>query len=214
MVSDEKHIPDQGVSCGKYIVYRAIPTTGGASVNLWRMDTTATTQLTFGRNEQSPQCSPDGKWIYFIAPHENQALKRVPVEGGTPETVIEDPSSGFSLSPDGKLVATLDIRELDHKLVLNVFSIADKKTTYHNIDPRASDPLKFAPQGNAVVYKVREKGVDNLWSQPLDGSPYRQLTHFTTDRIAMYAFSADGSRIAIQRGHTESDAILLRDTTK
>jgi eukaryotic-like serine/threonine-protein kinase len=214
LVSDEKRIPDQGVSCGKYIVYRAIPTTGGASVNLWRMDTTATTQLTFGRNEQSPQCSPDGKWIYFIAQQENQALKRVPVEGGTPETVIEDPSSGFSLSPDGKLVATLDIRELDHKLVLNVFSIADKKTTYHNIDPRASDPLGFAPEGNAVVYKVREKGVDNLWLQPLDGSPYRPLTHFTTDRIATYAFSADGSRIAMERGHTESDAIMLRDTTK
>jgi serine/threonine protein kinase/Tol biopolymer transport system component len=214
LVSDEKRIPDQGVSCGKYIVYRAIPTTGGASVNLWRMDTTATTQLTFGRNEQSPQCSPDGKWIYFIAQQENQALKRVPVEGGTPETVVEDPSSGFSLSPDGKLVATLDIRELDHKLVLNVFSIADKKTTYHNIDPRASDPLGFAPEGNAVVYKVREKGVDNLWLQPLDGSPYRPLTHFTTDRIATYAFSADGSRIAMERGHTESDAIMLRDTTK
>src|ERR1035438_748740 len=167
LVSDEKRIPDQGVSCGKYIVYRAIPTTGGASVNLWRMDTTATTQLTFGRNEQSPQCSPDGKWIYFIAQQENQALKRVPVEGGTPETVVEDPSSGFSLSPDGKLVATLDIRELDHKLVLNVFSIADKKTTYHNIDSRASDPLGFAPEGNAVVYKVREKGVDNLWLQQI-----------------------------------------------
>jgi Tol biopolymer transport system component len=111
-------------------------------------------------------------------------------------------------------VATLDIRELDHKLVLNVFSIADKKTTYHNIDPRASDPLGFAPEGNAVVYKVREKGVDNLWLQPLDGSPYRPLTHFTTDRIATYAFSADGSRIAMERGHTESDAIMLRDTTK
>jgi Tol biopolymer transport system component len=145
---------------------------------------------------------------------ENQALKRVPIEGGSPETVIGDPSSGYSLSPDSKLVSTLDIRELDHKLVLNIFSIADKKTTYHNIDPRASDPVRFAPEGNAVVYKVREKGVDNLWLQPLDGSPYRQLTHFTSERISSYEFSADGSRIAIERGHVESDAVLLRDTAK
>ena len=98
--------------------------------------------------------------------------------------------------------------------MLNVLSIADKKTTYHNIDPRASDPTGFAPAGNAIVYRVREKGVDNLWLQPLDGSAFRQLTHFTADRIARFAFSADGSRIAIERGHTESDAVLLRDTAK
>jgi eukaryotic-like serine/threonine-protein kinase len=214
LLSNDKWIPAEAVSCGKYVVFRAIPRTGGASVNLWRMATAGVTQLTFGRNEQSLQCSPDGKWVYYVALQENQGLKRVPVEGGSPETVIEDPSSGYSLSPDGKLVSTLDIRELDHKLVLNIFSIADKKTTYHNIDPRASDPVRFAPQGNAVVYKVREKGVDNLWLQPLDGSAFRPLTHFTAERISMYEFSTDGSRIAIERGHNESDAVLLRDTPK
>jgi Tol biopolymer transport system component len=214
LVSDDKRIPAEGIACGKYVVFRAIPRTGGASINLWRLDTAGATQLTFGRNEYFPQCSPDGKWVYFVELQENQALKRVPIEGGSPETVIGDPSSGYSLSPDSKLVSTLDIRELDHKLVLNIFSIADKKTTYHNIDPRASDPVRFAPEGNAVVYKVREKGVDNLWLQPLDGSPYRQLTHFTSERISSYEFSADGSRIAIERGHVESDAVLLRDTAK
>ncbi len=215
-LSDKKHLPDQTVSCEKYIVFRAIPTAGGASVNLWRADISGSheTQLTFGRNEQDPQCSPDGKWIYYVAQLENQALKRVPIEGGSPETIIEEPSAGFSLSPDGKLVATLDIRELDHKLVLNVFSMVDRKMSYHNIDPRASDPIGFAPDGNALVYKVRERGIDNLWLQPLDGSAFRPLTHFTTERIVQFAFSADGSRIAIERGHTQSDAVLLRDTAK
>jgi eukaryotic-like serine/threonine-protein kinase len=216
VLSDDKRLPVQSVACGAYIVFRAIPRSGGASVNLWRTEMTGSTekQLTFGRNEQNPQCSPDGKWVYYIAQLENQALKRVSIEGGTPETVFEEPFSGYSLSPDGKLVANLDIRELDHKLVLNVFSIADRKSTYHNIDPRASDPIRFAPDGNALVYNVREKGVDNLWLQPLDGSAYRQLTHFTTERIVRFSFSADGSRIAIERGHSESDAVLLRDTEK
>jgi serine/threonine protein kinase len=217
LLSDKKRLPDQSVPCGsKYIVFRSLARSGGASINLWRADTNGSNpvQITNGRNEQNPQCSPDGKWVYYVAVLENQALKRVPVEGGNTETVIEDPSAGYNLSPDGKLVAVLDVRELDHKLVLNVFDIAEKKTTYHNIDSRASDPMNFATKGNAVVYTVRDKGVDNLWVQPLDGSAYQQLTHFTAERIVRFAFSADGSRIAIERGHLESDAVLLRDTSK
>ena len=65
-----------------------------------------------------------------------------------------------------------------------------------------------------MVYCVREKGVDNIWLQPLDGSAYRQLTHFTTERMMRFRFSADGSQIAIERGHFESDAVMLRDTPK
>jgi len=216
VLSDDKLIPDQSVACGKYIVFRAIPRSGGASVNLWRTESTGTSekQLTFGRNDRNPQCSTDGKLVYYIAQVENQALKRIPVEGGTPETVVDDPFSGYTLSRDGQFAANLDIRELDHKLVLNVVNISDKKTTYQNIDSRASDPIRFTPDGKGLVYKVREKGVDNLWLQPLDGSAYQQLTHFTGERIVRFAFSADGMRIAIERGHTESDAVLLRDTAK
>jgi eukaryotic-like serine/threonine-protein kinase len=216
LLSDDKLIPDQLVACGKYLVFRAIPRTGGASVNLWRTDSTGSSekQLTFGRNDRNPQCTSDGLWVYYVAQMENQALKRISVEGGTPETVVDDPFSNYALSGDGQFAANLDIRELDHKLVLNVVSIADKKTTYHNIDSRASDPIRFAPEGKGLVYNVREKGVDNLWLQPLDGSAYQQLTHFTSERIARFAFSADGTRIAIERGHTESDAVLLRDTAK
>jgi hypothetical protein len=50
--------------------------------------------------------------------------------------------------------------------------------------------------------------------QPLDSSPYSQLIHFTAAKIAQFAFSPDGSKIAIERGHFESDAVLLSDTAK
>jgi len=65
-----------------------------------------------------------------------------------------------------------------------------------------------------VVYTVREKGVDNLWLQPLNSSPYRQFTHFTSETISQFAYSPDGSQFAIERGHTESDAVLLRDLSR
>ena len=71
--------------------------------------------------------------------------------------------NGYVLSPDGKTIAQLDVRELDHKLVLNIFDIADKKLTYRNIDERASDPIGFSSDGKGIVYNVRQHGVDNLW---------------------------------------------------
>jgi eukaryotic-like serine/threonine-protein kinase len=64
------------------------------------------------------------------------------------------------------------------------------------------------------LYVVREKGVDNIWLEPLDGKPHRQLTHFKKDRIFRFVLSPDGSQIAIERGSTESDAVLLHDETK
>jgi len=69
--------------------------------------------------------------------------------------------------------------------------------------------LAFAPDPKAVVYLVREKNIDNLWEQQLDGSPVRQLTHFTSEQIARFRFSPDGTKLAIERGHVESDAVLL-----
>jgi hypothetical protein len=53
-----------------------------------------------------------------------------------------------------------------------------------------------------------------LWLQPLDGSANRQLTHFPSDKIIQFAYSPDGSRLALERGHYESDAVLLRDISK
>jgi tricorn protease-like protein len=64
------------------------------------------------------------------------------------------------------------------------------------------------------VYVVREKGVDNLWSQSLDGKNRKQLTNFAKDLILRYAYSKDGKQIAIERGNFESDAFLFRDTSK
>jgi Tol biopolymer transport system component len=195
-------------------VYRKFAAAGTASLNLWRADASGANpiQLTTGRNDQYPTCSPDGKWVYYLSIPENLSLKRVPINGGNPETVNAEPSGGYVLSGDGKFVGQLDVREMDHKLVLNIFSISDKKLAYHDIDMRASDPISFSPDGKSIVYTVRENGVDNLWEQPLSGGTgFRQLTHFTTERIARFAFSADGSQIAIERAHTESDAVLLRD---
>jgi eukaryotic-like serine/threonine-protein kinase len=214
LLSDTQHISDQVTTCGKYFVFRSAGRSGKASMNLWRMDTDGTNikQLTFGANESEPECAREGQWVFYVDRGDNSAVKRVSIEGGQPEKLIQDAPFGWSVSPDGKRIVSREVREMDHRLVLNVYSIEDKKTNYHELDQRASPPLAFAPDPTAVVYLVREKGIDNLWEQPLNSSPPRQLTHFNSEQVSRYRFSPDGSRLAIERGHVESDAILLRDT--
>jgi Tol biopolymer transport system component len=77
----------------------------------------------------------------------------------------------------------------------------------------SSAPL-FGPDGKTMVYVTRERGVDNLWAQGLDGTKRKQLTSFDKDLIFRYAYSQDGKQIAIERGSIEADAFLLRDTSK
>ena len=42
---------------------------------------------------------------------------------------------------------------------------------------------------------TRDKGIDNLWFQPLDGSKGKQLTDFTWERIWDFHRSFDGSQL-------------------
>jgi eukaryotic-like serine/threonine-protein kinase len=216
--SEPRYPMDQVTSCanGRYVIFRTLGRSGGAEANLWRVDSNGTnlTRLTVGLNERVPACSSDGKWLYYLDAGENHFLKRILIEGGSPETIIKAPADPYALSPDGKTVATFEVRESDHVSMLAIYSMETGKKSAIEFDPRGLPSLGFMPSGKAIVYLIREKGVDNLWVQPLDGTPRRQLTHFTAERISGYAFSKDGAQIGFKRGHNESDAVLLRDFSR
>lgn len=216
LFSDSKSVVDQVAACGaRYIVFRRGGRTTGSAFNLWRLgvDGTSPKQLTFGRNEADARCSRDGQWVYFDDYGDNRKIKRISIEGGAEQTIFETGIWVGDISPDGQTMVTLDFNPTDQKLSLKLYSVENKKAVFHSVDERAQPPMRFLPDGKGVVYTVKNKGVDNLWVQPLDSSPFRQLTHFTSEQITAFSFSPDGSRIALQRGHTDSDAVLLRDTS-
>lgn len=220
LFSDGKHLADQVSVCGegKYIVFRQIGRPGDpASANLTRMDLSGANvkQLSHGRNDREPLCSQTDNWVYYVDNADNRYVKRINIDGGTPETVVKYAVGGYALSPDGKEIASFEVQELDHKLMLRVDNVDTQKMAYSDVDQRAlPGGLAFAPDGKGIYYLVQEKGVDNLWLQPLDGKPHRQITHFTKDKIFRFGLSPDGSQIAIQSGNVESDAVLLHDDSK
>ncbi len=204
---------------------------GSSSASIWRTkaDGSSPKQLSDGVFDTNPVCSPDAKWVYYVDWVGLGRVMRVPMDGGKPEQVpgtdipgqfgIEDISF---VSADGKSIAFVaDVADSvthDARAQLAIASV-DGSSPLHKIelDPRFGGNDSFvavvqlAPGGNAVVYRVSENGTDNLWLQPLDGSPGHQLTHFTSERINDFHWSPDGKSLAIIRGHDVSDVVLLRD---
>lgn len=73
----------------------------------------------------------------------------------------------------------------------------------------------FTPDGQGVTYPIRGGSDEyNLWVQPLDGKPGRQITHFSSEHIPVFGWSPDGKKLMVARDHVESDVVLLRDTSK
>ena len=215
--TDSKNFVDQVTACGsRYLVFRSGGRSNRTSFNLWRIGANGAglKQLTSGLDEADPRCSADGNWVYFDDFGDNKKFKRIPIDGGPAQIVLDPPPWTADLAPDNKTLAVLDVCPSDQKLVLKLYSLDGKQFVIHDLDQRAQPPIRFMPDGRAVAYTVTEKGVDNVWIQPLDSRPFYQFTHFTADRFQTFKFSRDGSRIAFERGHTESDAVLLRDASR
>jgi Tol biopolymer transport system component len=152
--------------------------------------------------------------VYYIQQQDESTLARVPIDGGSPQSLSKLPidESQFDISPDGKLAAFGTIEHSgDHKEKLAVVDIASGQAKMLDFDHVRWGLLRFSPDGKAVVYSERENGFDNLWLQPLDGSKGKQLTDFTAEKIYDFHWSFDGKQLAIVRGHTDADVVLIRD---
>ena len=62
-----------------------------------------------------------------------------------------------------------------HKIaLLDVATLSSPR--FLEANPRVSKGVQFTADGKAVAYPIAENGVDNIWVQPIDGGPGRQIT--------------------------------------
>jgi Tol biopolymer transport system component len=222
--------------CGNRYILLAWAFHGGTNqIHIWRTnaDGSNPTQLTNGVFDQYPVCSPDGKWVYYatvIPPF----TRRVPIEGGQPEPVPASEvksmygyGAGEAISPDGKrLIFNADISlpegpqmAMSKLALVTLDSGSQSSPLLLQPDPRMAkgggngftNAMNFTPDGKSVAYIVRDQGVDNIFVQPLDGSPGHQITNFTSQHIAEFQWSPDGKTLAVARTQNISDVVLLRE---
>ena len=115
-----------------------------------------------------------------------------------------------SISPDGKLVACdyLDEQHPDSPAKIAIVS-AERGEIIRVFDsPPNAYAYDWTADGSAVMY-IRTRGISNIYSQRLYGSPPKQVTDFNSDQIFQFAWSPDGNNLLCARSVETSDVVLL-----
>jgi hypothetical protein len=221
-------------ACGaRNIVYTSNISEG---TNIWRAqaDGLGAVRLTSGGRVGWPVCSPDQKWVYYFQASDTDqplSLSRVRLDGsGKPEMVPGSVPPGLSLdfapisiSPDGETLAYIlldtrprasaDNRPDSSRHTLALLSLRSTNPPRQlDLNPHFAEGVAFTPDGKAVACRIRENGVENIWAQPVDGSPGHQITSFASDHIGEFHWSPDGKSLGVIRSHSESDVVLLQES--
>jgi Tol biopolymer transport system component len=128
-----------------------------------------------------------------------------------------DLTAPIQISPDGKLVGYLTWSNpginlppsASKPLVLKVIPI-DGGAPVRRFDwPALAGVPCWAPKGDALQYVLTKNSVSNLWEQKLTGGAPKQITNFQSGLIFDSSWSRDGKQLALTRGSTSSDVILI-----
>ena len=191
----------------QYIVFCS---TRAATMNIWRMnsDGTQPLQLTSGSYEDLPSVTADGKWVIYRT---GKDVRKVSIDGGSQQVLLDREVQGPSLSPDGQLLAffvneqpnshvwQVEIYNLMSRSVVKRFRLPDSTRPFNGMTLTPDNRLRWTPDGKGIAYASSSSGASNVWIQPLDGGPFRKLTDFKEAEITSFAWSFDGRQIVLVR---------------
>jgi len=185
---------------GRYIAFRS----NQQGYVIWRMNADGSNpkQLTSGNfGDFAPKFTADGQWILFSSYRwtGSMMIGKISIEGGEPVQLTDYPSFFPALSPDGKVIAAghLDENNAPHFALISSTGGPPFKLLNVPSTVRLGQGFGWTLDGRALDYIDTHNGVSNLWSQPIDGSPPKQLTNFRSDLIFRFALSRDGRQFVL-----------------
>jgi Tol biopolymer transport system component len=187
---------------------------------IWRADADGSNpkQLSASaRDANWPQFTPDGKFVIF---HQSDAsgayhLWKVSIDGGPPVQITNAPTMHPAVSPKtGQIVAWYSATaDNPHwKLALFAPNGGEPLRVFDPIEGTVPDsPLRWYPAGDAFTFIDFASAVGNVWLQPLEARPPRQLTAFSWGQFYSFDWSRTG-KLVYSHGLTSADVVLIRDT--
>jgi Tol biopolymer transport system component len=172
-------------------------------------------QLTFGDEVYAGDSSPsqDSRSVVYTSVTPRRAiLSKVPIDGGESQSVegIKDGAYTPHSSPDGQYISFVDTSSFPQRLGL--WRATDAALRFFDVVKAAQLHVGaiWTPDGKSLAYFADDGKTSNVWIQPIDGGPPRQLTDFTSGWIYRIAYAADGKRLYLARGFAVNDALLVR----
>ena len=183
-------------------------------------------QLTHGQADLSPECSPDGNFVYYYESADAMWTMRIPIDGGTPEKLRLGQNDrglvgqyGFGISRDGRWMATDSLRAVDRpsRLRIHVLGLGENAAAPARSfigDSRFMGAVRITPDGRFVTFMINDQGSKMLWAQPVDGGAGHPLTEGSEDDLVEYRWSPDAKTLAVEWIYGQVDVVLLRDTSR
>jgi Tol biopolymer transport system component len=154
----------------------------------------------------NPTCTPDGQWVLFkrLGSSPQPHICRVSINGGDIVEVTHTNSFAPAISPDGQLVAFFSTEETGTVLRVIRFRGGEPVKTF-NLSPDNeyllwANVTQWSHDGRLLTYTESKRHVSNIYGIPFNGGPITQLTRFDSGIIFNFAWSSDGSRLAVVRG--------------
>jgi Tol biopolymer transport system component len=194
----------------------------GNTPNLWRLNaaTGELKQLTFGKDEETSSCTPDGKWVLYSGPKATDNVYhnfKVSIDGGEPVEIAHGNVTSPVVSPDGTSVvygrsegqgagtkSKFVVQRLEGGASLQEIEVP---STYN------WQKLGWTPDGHALTFVHNTTGnTQNVYMQPLTGGAPIQLTHFDSEPalVLAYSWSRDGKKFAVTRArYNDTDVVMF-----
>jgi DNA-binding winged helix-turn-helix (wHTH) protein/Tol biopolymer transport system component len=202
---------------GRYVI---LVSNRAGKPNLWRIDSDGSNfkQLTFGDGEVHPRCASDCQQVFFQEGFGEvlSSVWKISIDGGELHQVTHPHQNFPDISPDGEQIAYsyMDTSATDAgQWRLGIAGVADGKQFASFAVPASVTNrfLRWAPDGQGLVFINTVGGVSNLWLQPILGRRARQLTDLTSQTIDAFDLARDGRKLALVRSIKTSDVVLINN---
>jgi len=173
-------------------------------------------ELTHGFEDRRPSLTPDSQSILFRASVRGVGSRvvRISIEGGDPVRLSDKISAEPVVAPDGKSFALIYRAAPAAINQIAIMSIAGGEPQLIRDLPAHYGRFHWTPDGNTLAYADKQEGICNIWIQPLDGNPPRQLTHWRPDPILSFDWSRDGKWLAYASGTLTSDVVRISEARR
>ena len=182
----------------------------GLEEGLYRIDFNGRNKAKLASDGTWGDIAPDDQHVVFVSSQGGrQSIWTMPLGGGEAHEIVDRLAVRPRLAADGRKMLFGLLEDQEPVFVVCDLPRCSGQRSYGSF-LRIESGGRWHPR-EAAFAAVDRATRSNVWIQPLDGSPPRQLTHFTDGAVIDdFAWSHDGKRLAIARSTTTNDIVLFK----